>query len=867
MFGLVLYTSNHPGVFPSLVRWTKLRPFLMAVKVHAELTLSGRLPKESGTRFINTNNNKNIFFIILTFQYYFIYYVSYTNLLDKSNSYKVFDFLKIIFLLLKKSRQEPQSTLTCINHFRFTKSIMKKLLIVESPAKIKTIAKFLGKDFKIMSTVGHIKDLPQRELGITVNKTIDIDYVVLENKEKVIADICKEARTADEIFLAPDPDREGEIIAWHIAQEIRKVVKDENKIHRITFNEITKSAIEDAIAHPSTIDNNKVSAQQARRVLDRWVGYEVSPILWQKITKGLSAGRVQSVALKLICDREQEIRVFKPEEYWSIEGLFESAKATIAAMLTHIDKKKAEIKSQEQVNDITKQLKKSSFIVESIKDTKRIKNPTAPFMTSTLQQAAHNQLGFTVQKTMQLAQKLYEGVPLQDPSTPVALITYMRTDSLRIADVAVNATREFIEQQFSKDYLPPKPNTYSKSKAQDAHEAVRPIDVTVTPDSVRPYLTGDLAKLYELIWKRFVACQMKPAIFAQRQVTIEGAPFTFKVTGSTLIFDGFMKVYIGDDEEKEDKVVIPKELKAQQPVELKKVTPKQHFTQPPPRYTEASLVKDMEKEGIGRPSTYATILKTIQARSYTTLDPKKRFVPSELGMAVVKMLTEHLPKIMDIKFTAHMEEDLDKIANGKLERDKLLRKFHTAFEKDLEAFRGEKTKRAEPTDITCPECKQGKLAIRFGKAGPFLGCLRFPECTFTSNFERTEEGAITLVAAEKPKLLDEKCPKCGRPLRQVVGRFGPFIACSGYPECKYIHQEKAGFPCPLEGGNVIKRTWKGKVFWGCSSYPKCTFSIPGDIQEKVCPNCKSPYLLKRTDKTGDVTLVCPNKECGYKETV
>ncbi|MFA6065786.1 MAG: type I DNA topoisomerase [Candidatus Babeliaceae bacterium] len=749
---------------------------------------------------------------------------------------------------------------------------MKKLLIVESPAKIKTIAKFLGKDFKIMSTVGHIKDLPQKELGIHFDPKdhhVVIDYVVLDKKEKVIADICKEAQSADEIFLASDPDREGEIIAWHIANEIEKVIKKSTKMHRITFNEITQPAIQEAIKHPFDIDINKVNAQQARRVLDRWVGYEVSPILWQKITTGLSAGRVQSVALRLICDREEQIRVFKPEEYWSIEGVFKFEDALFSAALTHANKKKVELPNKDAVDKILEKLAAiKSFTIESIKDTERIKNAPAPFMTSSLQQAAYNQLGFSVQKTMQLAQKLYEGVPLEDPSTPVALITYMRTDSLRISDVAIKQAREYIVESYGKEYLPSKSVVYSKEKGQDAHEAIRPINTYVTPDSIGRYLEKDMARLYELIWKRFVACQIKPAVYAQRQVTIQGGIFTFKVTGSSLIFDGFLKVYQeADEEEKESKVNLPAHLAAQSVIDLEKTSPKQHFTQAPPRYTEASLVGEIKKEGIGRPSTYATILKTIQARAYTTLDQKKRFVPTELGMAVTNMLVEHLPKIMSTQFTAIMEEDLDKIAQGSLNRDLLLTTFYENFEKDLNVFRGDKAKRAaEPTELDCPECKQAKLAIRFGKAGAFLGCLRFPECTFTSNFERLEDGTIQLVAATQPKILDKQCPVCGKPLRQVIGRFGPFIACSGYPECKYIYQEKASFKCPeCKVGEVVKKTWKGKVFWGCSTYPTCKFSISGDIEDKPCPECKNPYLLKKVDKSGETTLLCPNKQCGYSE--
>jgi len=747
---------------------------------------------------------------------------------------------------------------------------MKKLLIVESPAKIKTIGKFLGKDFKIMSTMGHVKDLPENRTGVTIDGSIDIEYVVLENKEKTIADICKAASTSDEIYLAPDPDREGEIIAWHVEQEIEKTVKDPSRIHRISFNEITKDAILEAVANPSVVDQKKVAAQQARRVLDRWVGYEVSPVLWRRIAKGLSAGRVQSVALRLICDREEAIRNFKPEEYWSIAGSFIHEDGSIQAELTNVGKKKAEIDNQKLADEIVSQIKKESYAIDSVVDKKRTKNPLPPFITSTLQQAAFNRLGFTVKKTMQLAQQLYEGIPLEDKSTPVALITYMRTDSVRIADSAITHTRSFIASHFDKKYLPSSANVYSKKgKAQDAHEAIRPIDVNMTPEKVARYINKDVARLYELIWKRFVACQMESAEYAQRQVTIKGGQFIFKVTGSTLLFDGFLRVYAADEDEKEEKIVLPQELNEKDSLNLKTVTPKQHFTQPPAKYTEASLVKEMEKEGIGRPSTYATILSTIQARAYTALDAKKRFTPTELGMTVSKLLVANLPDIMNIKFTAHLEEDLDKIAQGELERDKLLREFYSAFSKDLKAFAGEDAKKvATPTSIKCPQCKKGELLIRFGKSGEFLGCSNYPECTFTSNFMRNASGEIELVAAPEPVVLEEKCPQCGKPLRKLIGKFGPFIACSGYPVCKYIHREKASFVCPVcKKGEIIKRRWRGGTLWGCNRYPACQFAIFGDIEEMQCPECKAPYLLRKVEKDGSVTLSCAQKGCSYKTTM
>jgi len=744
----------------------------------------------------------------------------------------------------------------------------KKLLIVESPAKIKTISKFLGNEFRIMSTIGHIKDLPPKKLGVTINGSIELEYVPIKDKQSVIADICKAASTSSEIFLAPDPDREGEIIAWHIGQEIEKVVKDKDTIYRITFNEITAAAIKEAIRQKTDVDLDKVAAQQARRVLDRWVGYEVSPILWKKLKKGLSAGRVQSVALRMICEREEAIRNFKPEEYWSIIGTFGHNKESFDAALTHIDKKKIDINNKKAADQAVTGIKKEALSIQEIKDKKRVKNPLAPFMTSTLQQAAFNRLGFSVKKIMSLAQKLYEGVPLKDKSTPVALITYMRTDSLRLSDTAIKQIRGYIGKTYDKEYLPTKANVYAKGgKAQDAHEAIRPIDVSITPTIAKQYLSRDEARLYELIWQRFVACQMKSAQYAQRQVVIQGGKYTFKVTGSTLIFDGFLKVYGIDEDENENKATIPKGLKAKDPLDLKKVAPRQHFTQPPPKYTEGSLVKEFEKEGIGRPSTYTAILTTIQARDYVELDSKKRFTPTELGMAVTKLLVDNLSKIMNVKFTALMEEDLDKIAQGELERDILLREFYEAFKIDLDAFMGEdKKKKPEPTDIKCPTCTKHQLAIRFGKAGPFLGCLGYPDCDFTSNFNRAEDGTIELVEAEAPKLLEETCPKCGKQLREIKGRFGLFKACSGYPDCKYIPQVKASFKClSCKKGDIIQRKWRGGTMWGCSDYPQCKFAIFSDIEETRCPQCKKPFLMKKYGKDDKVTLVCSDKECGYKK--
>jgi len=742
---------------------------------------------------------------------------------------------------------------------------MKKILIVESPAKVKTISKFLDKKFKVLSTVGHIMDLPEKELGVSIDDTVKVKYVVLKNKDKTINELKKEAATADEIYLAPDPDREGEIIAWHVEQEVLPLMKKNAKIYRIAFNEITKQAIEKAISEPREVDLNKVAAQQARRILDRLVGYEVSPILWRKVSKGLSAGRVQSVTLKLIVDREEKIKSFVTEEYWTIEGTFKSESGTIVAELALVKNKKVEITNEKDATSVVDGIKKENYIIQSIKDTKRSRNPLPPFMTSTLQQSSYNQLGFSVQRTMEIAQKLYEGVPVDDQSGPTALITYMRTDSLRVSDVAIKQTREYILNKHGKDYLPPKELVYAKGKAQDAHEAIRPIDVDLTPDKIKRYLTPEAAALYELIWKRFVACQMKPALYAQRQVTITGGVYTFKVTGSTLLFDGFLKVY--QEKEKEDeeekKTSIPAGIAENSAVDLKSVQPKQHFTQPPPRFNEASLVKELEKDGVGRPSTYATILKTIQARAYTELDPKKRFVPTDLGTLVTKMLNQNLPNIMDIGFTATMEEKLDEIANGSLDRDKLIKTFYENFEKELEVFREGKSAKTmvEETGLECTQCEPGKVLIRFGKAGHFASCDKYPECSFTSNFERNEDGSIKLTESET-KMLEEKCPKCAATLKQTVGKYGPFIACTGYPNCKFTRAISAGFSCPeCKDNDVVVKSYKKTKFFACSNYPKCKFTAPENVEKTPCKKCDWPFLAPKTGADKKTILSCLNKSC------
>ncbi|MBT4594657.1 type I DNA topoisomerase [bacterium] len=726
----------------------------------------------------------------------------------------------------------------------------KNLLIVESPAKIKTISKFLGPDFQVTSTFGHTTDLPTKTLGVQVdneNKTVVLEYVPIQGKQKVITDICKQASHAQEIYLASDPDREGEVISWHIAKEIEKISGDDKKIYRITFNEITRPAITEAIQNKGKIDKHKVNAQQARRVLDRWVGYEVSPILWKKITKGLSAGRVQSVALLLVCNREEEIVSFKPEESWSIHALFKTEDGTLDSELYKIKNKKADIKDKETADTALEAVKKESYVVDSLTERERLKRAMPPFMTSTLQQDAHNKLGFSVSKTMTLAQQLYEGIPLQDKNKPEALITYMRTDSLRISDTALKESREFLKEKLGKDYVPSAANTYSKKGAQDAHEAIRPVKVTISPEVVDIYADRDVAKLYKLIWRRFLASQMTPAKYFQRQVLVSGGDFIFKATGSTLVFDGFLKVYAPSDDKEDAKDTIPKSIAKDKALDLGKTDSKQHFTQPPPRYSEASLVKDLESKGIGRPSTYAATISTIQKRSYIEID-KKRFSPTELGRTVSSLLVKHFPDIINVQFTAKMEEYLDKIAAGEVDRDKVLLGFYEKFSKDLEAFGGmAKGKAAVKTDIKCPECGK-ELLVRFGKSGEFLGCSGFPDCKVTKNFERDEKGEIQIVdqvAGGEVESSEElgNCPQCNKELVKRMGRFGPFTACSGYPECKYIPQEKLGHPCPSCGKDIIKRKWQKGSFWGCSGYPKCRFTIFGDVIDQACPECKNGFMV------------------------
>jgi len=820
----------------------------------------------------------------------------------------------------------------------------KSLVIVESPAKAKTINKYLGANFTVKASVGHIKDLPEKKLGVDIEHDFEPEYVVIDGKAKVIDDLKAAAKQADSIYLAPDPDREGEAISWHIAEELKNARGMTKNIYRVMFNEITKKGITDAMQHPGQIDTNRVDAQQARRILDRLVGYKISPILWKKVQKGLSAGRVQSVALRIICEREKEIAAFVTEEYWSITARLAAKKPPIFdAKLLKIGKKKAEIANQEQALAIVADVKNAQFIVDSItkKETKR--NPVAPFTTSTLQQEAARKLRFSSKKTMSVAQKLYEGIDLGKEG-PVGLITYMRTDSTRISDEAVNEARQYIGEKFGGDYLPSKPHLYKTQKsAQEAHEAIRPTSVYREPDAIKSFLTNEEFRLYELIWKRLLASQMQAAIMDVTTIDVAAGNYLFRATGSVMKFAGFMKLYIEgadpqndqeqeQDQAKEQDVLLPPVEKGDV-LDLKELLPKQHFTQPPSRYTEASLVKELEKQGIGRPSTYASIISTIVDRQYVALENRK-IKPSELGMLITDLLVENFPKILDVGFTANLEEQLDKIEEGELNWVKSLSAFYQSFEQELERaakeMRNVKQEREEITDEICEKC--GKpMKIKYGRFGKFLACSGFPKCKNTKQLDEAPAAAPESVSedgqpqAETPQI-EETCPNCGKPMVLKRGRFGSFLACSGYPECKTTQKIAKGKngetvvkaaprvteeKCEKCGANLLERQGRNGAFLACSNYPKCRFTRPvggssgtgvkcteegcsgeftqrkgrfgrffyscsrypdckASMQDKPiprpCPKCHAPFLVEKWNKTTEQTFVaCANKTCDYSE--
>jgi DNA topoisomerase-1 len=683
----------------------------------------------------------------------------------------------------------------------------KKLLIVESPAKAKTIQKYLGKDFIVKASMGHVIDLPEKEFGVDIEKGFKPKYTTIKGKAKILKEIKEAAKKSSEVYLATDPDREGEAISWHIANALKRVKKD--GIYRVRFNEITRKAIAEAVKNPDKIDENKVYAQQARRILDRIVGYTISPLLSRKFKKALSAGRVQSVALRLICDREEEIRNFVKREYWTVEALLEKEKKDFKAKAIAVDGKKLgkfDIPNKEKADELIKRAEGKPFKVIKVEKKERRRKPPAPFITSTLQQEASKRFGFPAKLTMQIAQQLYEGIDLG--SERVGLITYMRTDSTRVSDEAVKEVRKFIAEEFGKESLPARARSYEgKTKnAQDAHEAIRPTSVFRTPESVKKYLTLEQYRLYELIWRRFVASQMKDAVFNTVSADLEAGGITFRATGSTLKEEGFLKVYPVEVEEK----LLP-ELREGEEVKAKEVKGVQHFTEPPPRYTEGTLVKALEEEGVGRPSTYATIISNIIQRGYVEKE-KQKLKPTELGEFINSLLKRLFPKIVDVKFTASVEEELDKIEEGRKDWRELLKEFYFGEFKELLEKAEEELKGLKGEEIgrKCPECGAPLLKVH-GRYGAFIACSAYPECRYKEKLNEDEKTG-------------RKCPECGGELLVKRGRFGRFIACSNYPECRHTEPITYG-RCPKcrEGDIVERRSKKGKVFYGCSRYPECDF--------------------------------------------
>ena len=731
----------------------------------------------------------------------------------------------------------------------------RSLMLVESPTKARTIKRYLGKRFDVEATMGHIKDLPKTTIGVDLENGFKLNYRVKPDKRDLVKRLKKLANSADEVYLASDPDREGEAIAWHVAEELSKTGK---KVRRITFHEITKNAIEEAVNNPRGLDSALYNAQMARRAIDRIVGYTMSPLLWKRVKRGLSAGRVQSVALSMICAREEEIEAFIPREFWTVEALLETQnhEEIIAKVV-----KPKDIATEIEAKDVARQIESTpKIVISGIVKRKKKRNPSPPFITSTLQQEASRRLMFSAKKTMVIAQQLYEGIQLGSMG-PEGLITYMRTDSPVISTNAMTAVREFIQSSIGKEYLPDKPNVYkAKKTAQEAHEAIRPTDVHRTPDTLKDYLNNDQLRLYELIWKRFVASQMKSAVFEQTTVDIDASGVKLRATGSVLLFDGYMKVYNSRDTK--DKL-LPKGLSKGQLLKLVETRPEQHFTQPPARYTEATLIKELEEKGIGRPSTYAPTISTIQERGYVKKN-KGVFLPTELGRDVSRLLVKNYPNIINVGFTARMEDTLDEIEEGKKTYVESMEAFysryikeHSKAEKEMENLKTE----PRPSGIKCDLCGR-EMLIKIGRNGYFLGCSGYPECRNTKDFTRDEKGNIVVIEPPKPDGDSPICDKCGAPMVVKHGKYGPFLACSNYPECKNIMPYTIGLSCPMPGCNgeiTIRRTKKGRTFYACSN-DKCDFVAWSKPVEKKCPLCGADFLLRKGNK-----LICPNPKCSYEE--
>jgi len=754
----------------------------------------------------------------------------------------------------------------------------KSLIIVESPAKARTLQRYLGKSFTVKASVGHIRDLPLNSLGVDVETGFVPKYVTIKGKSKIINELKAAAEKADDIYLAPDPDREGEAIAFHISESLKKLNKP---LHRVLFHELTKKAILEAITNSSEINTKLFEAQQARRILDRLVGYQISPLLWDKVRRGLSAGRVQSVAVRMVCERDQAIRDFVPEEYWTITAAL--AGDTPPPFQAHLDQvngtkistKKNRIDNQTTAEEISRALREATFTVAAVEKKRKKRNPAPPFITSTLQMEANRKLRFSAKKTMSLAQRLYEGIELGDEG-PSGLITYMRTDSTRINDDALADARNYIGATFGKEFLPSQPNIYrARKNAQDAHEAIRPTDVTNTPEKLATYLDKDMLALYSLIWKRFLACQMSAAEFDQTTIQISAGNCQLKATGSVMRFLGFMQLYVESTdevtgaeggEEAEQNFQLP-DLKQGDQLTLRELIPAQHFTQPPPYYNEATLVKALEENGVGRPSTYAAIISTIQEKEYVTLTNRK-FEPTELGRLVNDLLVQHFPNILDVEFTAGMEKQLDQVEEGSRQWQQLLTDFYGPFRETLDTARLEmkSVKRATvPTDLPCPDC-EGKLVIRWGRNGEFLACETFPACKYTRDFQRDADGNIQPLEREAVEASGENCEKCGKPLVYKQGRFGRFLACSGYPACRNVKAQTTGVKCPekdCDGELVQKISKRGKVFYSCSRYPKCSFALWDKPVNEPCTSCGAAFMVEKESKKTGRRLQCINPECKF----
>ena len=794
----------------------------------------------------------------------------------------------------------------------------KALVVVESPAKAKTINKYLGRDYKVLASMGHVRDLPKSKLGVDVDDDFAPVYEPIAARKKVIAELKSAAKDATDIYIATDPDREGEAIGWHLAEELGTKKK---KIHRLMFNEITKKAVQEALKHPGTIDLKMVDAQQARRVLDRLVGYKISPLLWDKVRRGLSAGRVQSVALKLICDREQEISKFVPEEYWHLfASLAGSQPPDFEAKLVKKRDEAIKVANEEQSKDVLRDLEGATYLVSSVATKERKRNAAPPFITSKLQQTAR----FPVKRTMQIAQQLYKGVELPGLGVegPIGLITYMRTDSTRVSDDALTAVREHIGATFGADYVPDKPNAFkTKSDVQDAHEAIRPTSMEYDPEKVRPFLTAEQYSLYRLIWNRFVASQMPPATFDETIVDIAAGDYLFRVKGTVPKFPGWQAAYgqvteekpelEKDKEDDESPTGVLPPLAEGDRLELKALRPEQKFTQPPPRFTEATLVKELEENGIGRPSTYASIIGVLQDRDYAN-KVEGKFKPTALGMIITDLLIKSFDDILDVEYTRNLEEDLDRIEQGKADYKGTLTSFYKKFKKDLARAGKEmqNLKEGIKTEEVCDRCGKG-MVIKVGKFGPFVACSGYPDCTNTRELEKSEPGADTdetqdetcencgkpmvvkrgrfgqflactgypeckttrkiistqggMKAAKPDQILDEKCPRCESNLVIKQGRFGEFTACTNYPNCKYVKLKSTGVKCPNndEGEIVERKSRRGKAFYGCSNYPDCEFTLWKRPIAETCPQCHTPFLLEKITKKAGRQLICSKDDCTY----